>query len=334
MDAFDEENEVADVAGGGEKPGVVFVGVVGAAGEEFNDGAEGALGGEDGAALAGFFVEGVVAVSVGVVAFEDGIDEVEVFDVIGDEDGAGEDGVGDGFGNFGFTAAGDGAGLVAEEAFGGGAAEAPAGGGIGADHFDFVAGGEDVGDAGEEFEGMGGFLDRAPGDALGAEVEAGVVGQVVDVGVFEVAGPAAGLGFGAVAEEGERVLEGVGEGRKDVGELELFAEVVAGEGEGAAGVFFLGDAEEVSGEGDLGFNLFLAVAEVVVGNDGDDDAGGVAGGDFEGDAVVVGLFGGFPAHAVAALAGGGVGVGGQAEFFFGNAVEVGGEDDAAGVAGP
>src|SRR5690606_32002480 len=124
------------------EPGVVFVGVVGAAGEQLDDRAEGALGREDGAALAGLFVEGLVAVAVGVIALEDGFDEVEVLDRIGDEDGAGEGGVGDGFGNLGFAAAGDGAGLVAEETFGGGAAQTPAGGGIGPHHLDLVAAGE------------------------------------------------------------------------------------------------------------------------------------------------------------------------------------------------
>jgi hypothetical protein len=54
----------------------------------------------------------------------------------------------------------------------------------------------------------------------------------------------------------------------------------------------------------------------------------------EGAAVVVELGGVAPAHAVAALARGGVGVGGQAEFFLREPGEVRGEDDAAGVAGP
>ena len=93
-------------------------------------------------------------------------------------------------------------------------------------------------------------------------------------------------------------------------------------------------AEEVGGVADLGFDLLLAVAVVVVGDEGDDDAALVAAGDLEGAAVVVEFVLGLPAHAVALLALGGVGDVGQAEFLLGEGDEVGREDDAAGVAGP
>ena len=80
------------------------------------------------------------------------------------------------------------------------------------------------------------------------------------------------------------VLEGQPLGRVDVGVL--LAQVVAGEGQRPAGVLLLHAAEEVGRVPDLGLDLLLAVAEVVVGDDGDDDAALVAGHQLEGLAVV------------------------------------------------
>ena len=114
----------------------------------------------------------------------------------------------------------------------------------------------------------------------------------------------------------------------------LGAQAVAGEGDGAAGVFLLGLAHQVGGEADLGLHFLLAVAEVVVGDEGDHDAARGAAGELERLAVVVALIGRFPADAVAALALGGLVEAGQAEFGLGQAHQVGREDDAAGMAGP
>ena len=86
----------------------------------------------------------------------------------------------------------------------------------------------------------------------------------------------------------------------------LPAEVVAGEDQRAAGVLLLGVAEQVRRVADLGLDLLLAVAEVVVGDDGDDHATSVAGADLEGLAVVVALVLLLPAHPVALLPVGGL----------------------------
>lgn len=252
-----------------------------------------------------------------------------------DDHRAGDHGVGQGFGDLGFSAAGDGAGFVAESAFGVGADEAPALALGGFDHFDFVAGGEDVGAVWLELEGLwaGGVF---PGDGLLVEVDVGVLGDVADVGVGGVDAIALGLEVHEVAVALDDAFEGVGAGAEgfEVGEGEVFAEVEGRVGDGAAGVFFLAVAVEVGGVGDLGFDLFFAVAVVVVGDHGDDGAAGIAGGDFEGGAVVVEFVVFFPAHAVGALAVGGLGDVREADVFFGEPDEVGGEDDGAGVAGP
>ena len=128
------------------------------------------------------------------------------------------------------------------------------------------------------------------------------------------------------------VLEGQALGGVDVGVL--LAQVVARVGDGAAGVLLLHAAEEVGRVPDLGLDLLLAVAEVVVRDDGDDDAALVAGHALEGLAAVVELGLVLPALAVAALALGGLLPGGQAQLLLGQGGQVRGEDDAAGVAGP
>ena len=99
-------------------------------------------------------------------------------------------------------------------------------------------------------------------------------------------------------------------------------------------MLFLGIAEKVGRHTELGFDLLLAIAEVVVRNDGDNDAPFVARGDLERRAVVVGLVGRFPAHAIAALAFGGLVPGRQAQFGLGQLVEMGGKNHAARVTTP
>ncbi len=54
---------------------------------------------------------------------------------------------------------------------------------------------------------------------------------------------------------------------------EILAENIGGEGHRAAGVLLLAQPEQIGGETDLGFDLLLAIAVIIVGDDGDHDAG-------------------------------------------------------------
>ena len=111
-------------------------------------------------------------------------------------------------------------------------------------------------------------------------------------------------------------------------------ENVGGKGDGPAGMFLFGEAEQIGGVADLRFYFLLAVAVVVVRDDGDHHAAMVARADLEGLAVVVDLVGIAPAHAVAFLPGGGLGHMRQAERGFIHTDQVRRQDHAAGVAGP
>ena len=115
---------------------------------------------------------------------------------------------------------------------------------------------------------------------------------------------------------------------------EFLAEVVARKDQRAARVFLLAQTEQIGRVTDLRLDLFLAVTEIIVGDDGDDDAGFVAAGQLERAAVVVQFVLFFPAHAVAALAWRGLVEVREADGFFRGLDQMRREDDAAGVAGP
>ena len=99
-------------------------------------------------------------------------------------------------------------------------------------------------------------------------------------------------------------------------------------------MLFFAKAKQVGGVADLGFDLLLAVAEIVVGDDGDDNPAFVTAGQFESQAVIVEFALLFPAHAVAALTLGGVLPDAAAQLFLGELRQVRRQDDAASVAGP
>ena len=114
----------------------------------------------------------------------------------------------------------------------------------------------------------------------------------------------------------------------------FFAMIAARERQCTAGVLLFSQPEKVGGVADLGLDFLLAVAVIVVGNDGDDDAALVARGDLERCAIVIQLVLVLPAHAVSPLARGGVVPVGQAQCFLGEAGQVRRQNHAAGVAGP
>ena len=117
-------------------------------------------------------------------------------------------------------------------------------------------------------------------------------------------------------------------------ELKVLPQIVAGECDGATGVFLLRIAQQIGGETDLRLHLLFAVAEVIVGNQRDHDPGGVPAGQLKAAAVVVALLPGLPAHAVPFLPIGGLGNMRQAELFFAKHHQVRGKHHATGVAGP
>ena len=53
---------------------------------------------------------------------------------------------------------------------------------------------------------------------------------------------------------------------------EFLAQIVARKNQRAAGVFLLAQAVEIGRVADLRLHFLLAIAEIIVGNDGDDDA--------------------------------------------------------------
>ncbi len=331
VDALDDEDEVADALRDRGQPVVVLSGVFRTWSQELDDGAERAFGAQDRPAARP--VAGRVAEAAAVLPADDPGDVVEVGLEVLDEDRAGDHRVGDRLGDLGLPAAGDRAGFVAERALGGGADEPPAAHGGRLDHLDLVAGGQHVGAAREQAHLDGAAL-VGPADGFRLEAEGRILRHVADAGEGAVDRVAVGeqLHPGAVAlhQVGETVIDH----RHVLAEPEVLAEVVGGEGDGAARVFLLGLAVEVGGVADLGFDLLLAVAEVGVGDERDDHPAIVAAGDLEGAAVVVAFVLPLPTHPVAPLARGRLRDVGQAEVAFARVDEVRSEDHAAGLAGP
>ena len=99
-------------------------------------------------------------------------------------------------------------------------------------------------------------------------------------------------------------------------------------------MLLLGVAEKIGSHSELGFDLFFAIAEVIVRNDGHNDAVLVPRRDLECGAVVVEFVRRLPTHAVATLPGTGLIPRRQPEPGLGQLVEMRGKNDTAGVSAP
>ena len=112
-----------------------------------------------------------------------------------------------------------------------------------------------------------------PGDVLAVDVDLHVLRHVVDRGPERVGRVARRVPPRAIAEQREHLGEAVA-GRHDphLVRREPVAEVEGGERQRPARVLLLRQAEEVGAVADLGLHFLLAVAEVVVGDQGDHHA--------------------------------------------------------------
>src|SRR5690348_16420934 len=109
---------------------------------------------------------------------------------------------------------------------------------------------------------------------------------------------------------------------------------MARENKGTAGMLFLTKSKQVGGIAYLGFDLFLAVPEIIIGDGGNDDPAFVAKGQFKSHAIVVKLALLFPARTIAPLPLAGFLPARQTQLFLRKLREVGRQDYAAGVASP
>src|ERR1700693_5859190 len=99
-------------------------------------------------------------------------------------------------------------------------------------------------------------------------------------------------------------------------------------------MLFLTESIQVRSVADLGFDLLLAITEVVVGNDRDNHSAFIAAGQLESQAVIIEFSLVVPAHAVAAVTlRGGIQVR-QTELFLSDLCQVRRENNATSVPGP
>ena len=184
-----------------------------------------------------------------------------------------------------------------------------------------------------ESDGLG-FPGIVPLDCQRLDVETGVLRNIDHRRKLPVDGMSLGLEVQCIGNQPGDFRETV----REIGAVLLgvvfAAQIVTGKDQRSAGVLFLDQAEKVGGEADLGFDLLLAVAEVVVRNEGHDDTGSISCGQLEGVPVVVELPGIGPAHAVPTLALGGLVPMRKPHFLLGEPIEVRSQDDASGVPTP
>ena len=196
-------------------------------------------------------------------------------------------------------------------------------------HFDFVTRRKDVGNVGLQRD-----LLVSPTDRLVIKFDANVGRNVVDIAVTFIDAVTFGLKIHEVAITFDHIFELVVHVTFEFAKRESLSEVGAGVGDGTTGVFLFSVAQQVGGIADLGFDLLLAVAVVVVGDQRDNHAVGIPAGDLECGAVVVEFVLGLPTHAVLLLTIGGIRDVGQAEVFLFKLSELGCKNDTSGVAGP
>ena len=99
-------------------------------------------------------------------------------------------------------------------------------------------------------------------------------------------------------------------------------------------MFFFHAAHQIGGIADLRFDFFLAVAEIVVGDDRDDHSRFIAARDFERITVVIEFIFAFPAHAVVSLAIGGLTDMRQPDVFLRQLGQMRCQDHATGMSRP
>ena len=119
--------------------------------------------------------------------------------------------------------------------------------------------------------------------------ELGVFRHVNQIGIAAIDGVAFGLHLDAIAKPVHGLVELDLLGEDGAAGEELLAEHVGGKGERAAGMLFFAEAEEIGGVTDLRLDFFLAIAVVIVGDDGDHHAAVIAASDLECAAVIVEL---------------------------------------------
>ena len=172
-----------------------------------------------------------------------------------------------------------------------------------------------------------------PADALFRQDRAGIFGNVdqirevpIDAVTFRLDPDKLGVIPGDVVKRPAVVADAV--------DLKLFAQVEAGKRQRSARMFLFDIAHQIGRIANLRFNFFLAVAEVIVGDQRDDHSGLGAARDLEGVAVVVAFALISPAHAISSLPLARLVIMGQTQFLLRQRDQVRRQDHGPGVTGP
>ena len=300
---LDRENEISDVHGDSAQPLVVLVRVCATGSQQLDHRAERSALIQN--TTAAFHIRRILK-PAREVPLEDLLNRCHVLLKICDKNRPGQNGVSDGLRDFRLAATGYRARLVAKDPLGGIAHETPMPSHRTAHHGNLVARRQHIRDARRQPDMLGDALPR-PGNALFPQPHDRILRNVLDVGESLVNSIPFRLKTHEIAALPDHLRKGMVHLLDEIAQVKLFAQVISGIGDHATGVFLLCVAQQISGETNLSFHLFFTVAKIVVGNHRDHDAGSVPASHLEPAAVVVALFTGLPAHAVAFLPFGGLG---------------------------
>ena len=239
---------------------------------------------------------------VSVIAVEDFFDQRHVLLEVAHMERPRQHRIHQAFADLRLAAAGDRAGFVAKRALGHRADQPPARRPAILGHADFVAARMDVNLARQQLQVLR-LAMQGPRNVLAMDVYLHVLGHVVDFGVNPVGGIARWVELRAFPEEREHLLESVLPGAIEPHEIwgEAVAKTKGRERQRAAGMLLFGPAEQIRAVADLSLHFLLAIAEVIVSEDGDHHAIHVTRGDLERATLVVDLVFVGPAHACGTL---------------------------------
>ena len=326
---LDGENELTDGLRQVTQPGVVFVGVLGGGGQQFDYRPQGSIGTQNGPL--GALVR--LLLDLRKILVQDALHFGEVLKIVADEHRPIHQHIRDRLGDFRFASARHGAWLVTKCAVRHRAHQTPTGTAELLFEPHAIAGGQHVNLVGHDVQLVLASVPR-PGDEAFADIECGALGDVDDAGENAVDSVTFRFPVHTVLQKVSCVLDrDLLYGRRSL-RRKFVAQHVRGIGDSAAGVFLLASARQVRRVADMAFDLFLAITVIVVGNNRDDDPAAVAAHNFERPAIVVQFFLVAPAHAIAALALGRVFEAREAEVLFQLPHQVRRKDGATRVAGP
>ena len=167
-----------------------------------------------------------------------------------------------------------------------------------------------------------------------AHQKLGILGNIKYAPIPAVDGIMLRLNLHPVAQPMHRLQKSDLLGQHSAAGVELLSQHIGGKSDRAAGVFFLADSEEVGGKADLRLHFLLAIAVIVIGDQGHNDPARIPACQLKRPAAVVRLLRLPPTHTLVTLPLAGVVIVRQSQLFFRQAYQMRRQNHATRVPSP